>query len=777
MHCHSRPEIAPAGLLERYGETRGFGRKVGEVSIELAAIPLNQAHAAASSLVRRQVLGAVTLCVLFFLGSASLICIDSARRRRFEHVLRESEEQHRQVFAAACDGFLVFDLDGIVVDANPAACRLYGYTRDEFLGLTGKHFVHPDHAHVFESFKQQTKDNQSFTAESVDVRKDGSSFHVEVHGSRVTFHGTPHLLAVVHDITQRKQAEQKLKQTVTALESANKALEDYNRLAESATRAKSEFLANMSHEIRTPMTAILGFADLLLAEADGNAAPSERLEALRTIQRNGQYLLDLLNDILDLSKIEAGKLDVAREVHSPVQLLNEVVSLMRVRSDAKNLTLDLEYRGAIPESIQSDPLRIRQVLINLIGNAIKFTERGSVRVIAQIVQKLDGPTLLQIDVVDTGIGLTQEQSARLFRPFSQADSSTTRRFGGTGLGLTISKRLAEMLGGDITMSSTSGKGSTFSATFETGNLDGLRWLESPSDTASQGVSTAVEMDAADIRLPCRILLAEDGPDNQRLIRFLLQQAGAQVFVADDGRMACAEALAARERGEPYDVILMDMQMPVLDGYEATRLLRTRGYTSPIIALTAHALQGNEAECRAAGCDGYLAKPIHRAQFLPAVARAIQPACRPLIKETTRDRVDDGGPQAHCSRDQVQQPPHDLAPNTLPDPSDRESVYSTLADDPHLGELVTMFVEEMPARSAGLETQAHERNWEQLGRLAHQLKGTAGGYGFEVITVCAAQLEHAVREQCIEEQVLAALEELLGLCRRVRSGTPQSSRGS
>ncbi|HBO42592.1 MAG TPA: hypothetical protein DD670_01385 [Planctomycetaceae bacterium] len=408
------------------------------------------------------------------------------------------------------------------------------------------------------------------------------------------------------------QTQEKLKeQTTRATQMADE--------AKAANATKSQFLANMSHEIRTPMTAILGFSDILLQEASVDRSPPEHIEAIRTIQRNGQHLLDLLNDILDLSKIEAGKLDVERVACSPVQVLSDVVSLMRVRAETKGLSLAVEYAGAIPESIQCDPLRFRQILINLIGNAVKFTETGSVRLVARLVRRLGSPSLLQVDVIDTGIGMTQSEISNLFSPFSQADSSTTRRFGGTGLGLTISKRLAEMLGGDISVESVPNKGSTFSVTVETGNLDGVELLETPKESCVVARLTPSAAVPA-VRLDCRILLAEDGPDNQRLISFLLRKAGAEVTLAENGQTAHDLAMAARDGGCPFDVILMDMQMPVMDGYEATRRLRAGGYTGPIIALTAHAMERDAVACRRAGCDAYLTKPINPNTFLPVIAR-------------------------------------------------------------------------------------------------------------------------------------------------------------
>jgi CheY-like chemotaxis protein len=300
-----------------------------------------------------------------------------------------------------------------------------------------------------------------------------------------------------------------------------------------------------------------------------------------------------------------------------MQILADVISLMRVRATAKNVELSLEYVGGIPESIQSDPLRLRQILINLVGNAIKFTEAGSVRLVARLAQNAEGHSMLHFDVIDTGIGLTSQQVSKLFKPFSQADSSATRRFGGTGLGLSISKRLAKMLGGEIAVSSIPEKGSTFSLTIDAGHLEGAAMLQARVDGVLPA-ARATDAIAAPITLTGRILLAEDGPDNQRLISFILKKCGAEVALAENGQIAVKEASAAWKEGRPFDVILMDMQMPVMDGYTATRELRGKGYNGPIIALTAHAMAEDRQRCIDAGCNDFATKPIDRQKFLALV---------------------------------------------------------------------------------------------------------------------------------------------------------------
>jgi PAS domain S-box-containing protein len=385
--------------------------------------------------------------------------------------------------------------------------------------------------------------------------------------------------------------------------------------AEAANRAKSEFLANMSHEIRTPMTAMLGFADLI---KDASLSEPERREYLDVIYRNGNHLLGVINDILDISKIESGGMTIERMMTSPAQILSDAVSLMRARAIEKNLTLELEFATDIPERINTDPVRLRQILLNLIGNAIKFTNDGGVRVGARFRETPGCEPQLFIDIVDSGIGLTDEQVAKLFRPFVQADSSTTRRFGGSGLGLAISRQLAQLLGGDIEVSQYGPNGSTFTLSLPVEPSDSIRLIHPDIDALTN--STPAPEQAPTPVLNGRILLAEDGVDNQRLLSFLLGKAGADVTIVDDGKATIDVALKARDVGKQFDLILMDMQMPVMDGYAATRKLRESGYDGLIVALTAHATASDRDKCLAAGCDDYLTKPIDRATLVDSVHR-------------------------------------------------------------------------------------------------------------------------------------------------------------
>ena len=416
----------------------------------------------------------------------------------------------------------------------------------------------------------------------------------------------PRALALIEDARLSEERKRRLETTSEELVATKEA-------AETANRAKSAFLANMSHEIRTPMTAILGYTDLL---GDAALSPAERGAHLETIRLNGEHLLTIINDILDLSKIEAGKMTVERLACSPVELVAEMAALIRVRAEQKGLSFAVEFRGAVPERVQTDPTRLRQVLLNLLGNAVKFTEIGGVC----LRVGMEGDRL-RFDVIDTGIGIAPEACARLFQPFTQADASTSRRFGGSGLGLLITRRLVEVLGGRVRVESTPGKGSAFAVTIDPGPLEGMRMVAGASGPVGSPRPAAAAVPS--VQLACRVLLAEDAPDSQRLISFYLRKAGAEVVVAENGAIARDLVREAVHAGRPFAVVLMDMQMPVLDGYDAAAAIRRDGNRHPIIALTAHAMEGDREKCLAAGCDDFVSKPIGRAVLIETVQRWAQ----------------------------------------------------------------------------------------------------------------------------------------------------------
>ena len=440
------------------------------------------------------------------------------------------------------------------------------------------------------------------------------------------------LIAALQD---QSKSSRDLEQARADLLAQNQALQSANSSAEAATLSKSMFLANMSHEIRTPMTAILGFIELLLEE---QVDPKDRAFAASAIQRNSAHLLTIINDILDLSKIENGGMGVEIIPCSPLNIVQDVVQSTQLLARESRLELFVELKSPVPKIIETDPTRLRQILINLVGNAIKFTEHGGVKIVVDLTTEKSNPRVdqdasdappaairLQVQVWDTGIGIDDAQRNKLFQPFTQADISTTRRFGGTGLGLTISRRLSRMLGGDITSSSEVGLGSVFTVEIGIGNasmddmvsvLPQQPYASTESNLKITDSSNIQNMPAAQIT----VLVAEDGEDNQRLIIHHLSRAGMKVILANNGREAVDLAIAAQRQSRAPEVILMDMQMPIMDGYEATAKLRELGWRGAIVAITAHAMRGDRERCTQVGCDDYLSKPIDRDILIQTVRK-------------------------------------------------------------------------------------------------------------------------------------------------------------
>jgi PAS domain S-box-containing protein len=553
-------------------------------------------------------------------------------RRRVDDALRESEERWKFALEGAGDGVWDWNIQTGEILLSRRWCEMLGFDESEMeCTLEGwKGLIHPqDLVDVLQSLRRYL-DAKSVTYmhEHRMLCRDGSVKWILSRGIVVSRDpsGAPLRMIGTHsDITDRKRIEEDSRRYLKQVEASRDRIteqsvqlvrqsEELARArdqAEAAARAKSEFLANMSHELRTPLTAILGYADLLYDDdSDGGNVLSHR-ETVDIIRSNGRHLQALIDDILDLSKIDADRMMLELGQVSPRQLVEDVLCLMQLRAREKGLSLQMDCCFPLPGQITTDALRVRQILVNLIGNAIKFTARGTVRVSV----RYDAATHRQIFAVeDTGIGIQPDQLQRLFSPFSQADASMSRRFGGTGLGLSISKRLAQMLGGDITVESTYGSGSTFTLEIVAEMSPGSVMLDSEPETEAAPVAPVRPAAEPAPRLTGRVLLAEDVPANQKLISFLLQKWGATVQVVDNGALAVDAALKAKDAGAPFDLILMDIQMPEMDGYTATGVLREKGYAGRIIALTAHASDDDRDRCLNSGFDGFAVKPIQRDQL-------------------------------------------------------------------------------------------------------------------------------------------------------------------
>jgi PAS domain S-box-containing protein len=548
------------------------------------------------------------------------IHLDITESRNNQTQLKMLTERYAAATSGTSDGLWDWDCQTDDCWFSDRFWTLLGYPSDgpfppPKLGSIDEHIMAEDRPAIWKAVRRNHQEGIEFDIECHFRVLNGEFRWFRVRGA-TQFHenGSPVRMAgSIQDIHD-------LKLTETSLIEAN-------IRAEAASAAKSEFLANMSHEIRTPMAAILGFADLLLHECEDTLAKPTSLDYVDTIRRNGEHLLDIINDILDISKIEAGKMAVELVATNPKTLIQEVMSLMSVKAQGKGIRLSALFDPSIPSVIQTDPVRLRQILVNLVGNAIKFTELGSVSL---RVSCCASEQLLQVAIEDTGIGISPEQTTRLFRAFEQADTTTTRKYGGTGLGLFISNRLAEMLGGKITIESQLGKGSLFTVLVATGPIVPGVSEEKPLPRSANRIAVQPSIGGSEhqdvLQLAgLRILLAEDGPDNQRLITHFLRKSGADVFVAENGKLAIEKMTTDGSLDSPlltpcpFDLLLSDMQMPEMDGYETARWLRDHGATIPIVALTAHAMSGDFDRCKEAGCSAYATKPIDKTT-LTAICR-------------------------------------------------------------------------------------------------------------------------------------------------------------
>ena len=645
-------------------------------------------------------------------------------------ILHGREAMTRQLLAqreeldtlARCmvDAVLRFDNDGICTYASPSVMAVLGKPPSFYLGRPASKETHPGEkdriAAVEKRLISGESERERFTYCRIENDANGEPVFIEADCA-VTYDADSGerngIIVSSRDVTSRVKMEADLVRA--------------RRHAEQAAQAKSEFLANMSHEIRTPMNGVLGFAELLLQ----SGLRGEQRRQAEMIHDSGRSMMLLLNDILDFSKIEAGQVVINREPFDLHDLLHSCTQLQAAYAQRKNLTLTYRESAVLHRQVLSDPHRVRQIVLNLIGNALKFTETGGV----EVSISLTGKESLAISVTDTGIGIPQERQEMIFTPFQQADGKTSRRYGGTGLGLTISRQLAELLGGSLSCRSTPGEGSSFTLTIP---------LELADATPAAPPAPEPQQEPSKVLQPARILLAEDHDINRLLATSMLERCGQHVSVAHDGDEAIIKAVEAQTCGEPFDLILMDIQMPGCDGYSATRKIRSLGLSArqlPIVALTANAFAEDIAAARDAGMQGHLAKPLVFAELMQVLQRWLPSK---IVEEDSVHESFDSEEACH-----IASPPLNrgaIPPASAPSIRARwrqrraeaiSAVQTALSNDALGGEV-------------GLD----------LARTVHKLAGTAGVFGEAELGAKATALERALKAQQPIEVAEQLAQELL-----------------
>lgn len=602
-------------------------------------------------------------------------------RKRVERAEKESETRKTAILESALDCIITMNYEGIVIEFNPACEKTFGYTREEAIGRKMSDLIIPKQ---YQEAHTQGLKNYLATGEHkvlgkrieiIAIQKDGTEFPVELAITPIFLADSPPMFTgYLRDITERKKAEEELRQAIEKSEAAN--------------QAKSQFLAMMSHEIRTPLNAIIGMSDLGLE----SELETEKTELLKTINSNSEMLLSIINDILDFSKIEAGQLDIEKANFNLVEAVEYINKLLSFKANAKGLKLTCKIDKKIPVQVIGDSNRLQQILLNLVGNSIKFTEKGEISLKASLIKKNQNLAEIVFSVIDTGIGISEEKQKIIFDKFSQADISTTRKYGGSGLGLSISKSLVELMNGEISVESKLGQGSKFivKLPFE---ISKIKSTSSPKDTQNNEIQD---------KLTAKILLVEDSEANRLLATRILEKEGFDIEIAENGRIAIEKF-----ETNHYDLILMDIEMPEMDGFQAASEIRKRESKNqvPIIALTAHAIVGYREQCLAFGMNDYLTKPLRRKVLVETIRKYLSKNFE--FEEQFED----------------------------------ETKEILVEIDEDVLDLIPNYLSDCKCKINQIREFIAKEKFDEIRIIGHNLKGSGQGYGFREISEYGKIIEH------------------------------------
>ncbi len=668
---------------------------------------------------------------------------------------RAVPQRVRAAYDTLTEGLVVVDHNGSIVLANKSTSQMLGVEETRLVGRSPSEF---GWSRIDGSLLERDQQPWQISLASGEVQRD---VHLTLQNEAGVRYSLRANCSPIHDDKGRPQALVISFQDVTELEQRGAALQAAKEQADAANQAKSQFLANMSHEIRTPMNAILGFTEVL--RRSGSRNTDDAAKHLDVIHSSGKHLLNLINDILDLSKVEAGRLEAEMLATAPHRIAVDVVRTLEDRAEQKGLDLLLEFPQALPATIPCDPARLRQILTNLIGNAIKFTEQGSVKLILTLDR---AAATYRLEVKDSGIGIPADKLESVFEPFVQAEASTTRRFGGTGLGLTISRGFARAMGGDIVARSNYGHGTSFCLSLPAGNIDDVEMLKPSALRESLTAPVQQVVIARWAFPPARVLVVDDGSENRQLVRVLLEEVGLHITEAENGQVAL-DLFADQD----FDLVLMDMQMPVMDGMTATARLRECGFKLPIVALTANVMKGFESELAAGGFDGYLAKPIDVDALLSDLAARLGgKAVDSLAVSETGVGAESDVALESVPVDLDLDLDLDLAQDFEQDVDETafSPLTSRLAGHGKLGQIAERFASQLPAKLAEADGAAESGDFEMLASLAHWLKGAGGSMGYDDLFEPSRLLEMAARGGDIHG-VNRQLADLNRLAKRINRG--------